>query len=377
MNPLLFIGTSSMDRNATQQKLYFLSCELARRGRTIAACVPDLPQNREFFNENGKDVDVRYFPKGSAFEEHRWKSALLLRERWHAVHSIGVGYRTLVSFKHNVGGAPVLFDFDEQASSIQGNPLWKRLYFLWIERQMFANAAGFTCSSAYLMNWVGARRPDLNDRTLYLPVAIAREEHRIDPELSVSIRSRFLGRKILIYLGSISKTYQVGDLIELAEALSRIRHDFIVMICGDGPDRAFYHQQVIERNLSQWVHFEGHVDRRKVASFLDAASVLLFPFHDTLQNRARCPTKAYHYAAANRPLVTNRIGEVAALFGEKAFYFQEKDISAMAESCQQAMSATHSFSNEIPFASLTWSDRANRYEKWAFERGISQGPTAS
>ncbi len=368
--PLLLLGTSSIDLNATQHKLYFLAAELARRGRSVSACVPDYPENRAFFAKQGYLVDATFTPRSKAFTELIRKHRFVSSRKWSAIHIIGVGIRTLLAYQRRVGSAPLYHDFDENLSAIEKIGSGHRMYLKWVERQMLNRAAGFTCASEHLVSWVKARRPELDSEILYSPVAISSEEHVVDLELSNRLKSRFQGKHLLVYVGTISKIYQVNEIIDLAVELKRRRSDFSILICGDGPDRLAYEREAAERGAAEVVAFEGRIPRTCIASYLDASTALLFPFHDTVHNRARCPTKAFHYAAANRPVVTNCVGEVGRLFGNSAFYYQERSVTGMADACEAAIISSVGFDNGITFRSVTWSDRAEKYERWLIERGV-------
>ena len=108
-------------------------------------------------------------------------------------------------------------------------------------------------------------------------------------KLSRSVRERFAGRHILIYVGTISRIYQVEEILDLAGELRSRRRDFVVLICGEGPDRKTYQALAASRGLDDVIHFEGRIQRQEVASYLDAASVLLFPFHENRHNLALVP----------------------------------------------------------------------------------------
>jgi len=99
-----------------------------------------------------------------------------------------------------------------------------------------------------------------------------------------------------------------------------------------------------------------------------AADVLVFPFAANAFNLSRCPTKAYNYAAANRPVVTNRNGEVARLFGDSALYYPEHDVEALADQCDQALARRAGYDNGISFATLTWEARAAQFKEWLAAR---------
>lgn len=230
---------------------------------------------------------------------------------------------------------------------------------------MLNRATGLTCASAFLVNWAKQHRPWAPEASiLYLPVAIGADEHVVSPSLSSAVRERFPGKKVLVYVGTISRLYQIDEIVGLAIAMKARRDDFKVLVCGDGPDLVWLKDLATKKGVRQEIHFEGRVARRDIASYLDAASALLFPFHGNRHNLARCPTKAYHYAAANRPLVTNRVGEVARLFGDSAFYYREGDAQSMADACELVLSGAQMFSHAIPFRSLTWEDRCDAYVSW-------------
>jgi hypothetical protein len=106
---------------------------------------------------------------------------------------------------------------------------------------------------------------------------------------------------------------------------------------------------------------------------MEAAQVLLFPFPASLFNLSRCPTKAFHYAAANRPVVTNETGEVAALLRDSAFYYPEHDIEAFADRCVDAMRCRHGFDSGIQFSALTWKARAREFLAWLELHGWLSG----
>lgn len=369
--PLLFVGTSSIEENATQQKLYFLAAELERRGRPVSICVPDFPRNRGFFDRAKGDLEVRCVPRSGAVREMLRKNRIASAGTWSAVHLVGVSARNML-WRRRIGAAPIFYDFDENMSRIGAFRSWRRLYLRCVEAYMLSHGAGFSCASGFLVDRVRSRRPELGREILYLPVAIEAGEHVIKPEISRTVRERFSGKHVLVYVGSISPLYPIGEIVDLAGEISRRRRDFVILICGDGSDLRKYKAEVAARGFADLFCFEGRIARPDIASYLEASSVLLLPFADNEQNRARCPTKAFHYAGANRPVVTNRVGEVGRLFGESAYYYPEHDISSMADACELAMKNVKGYDNKIPFRDLTWDERADRYEAWLVGLGIWQ-----
>jgi glycosyltransferase involved in cell wall biosynthesis len=132
------------------------------------------------------------------------------------------------------------------------------------------------------------------------------------------------GKKVLSFVGRLSKENYVFDMIELTKRLSKLRNDFIILIVGDGPEREEMEALVQEYNLSAIAMFTGFQPREKVISirrqsFL--AICLMGGFSLIEACIAGCPIISYdvewHYE-----LVKN---------GETGFLIKENDFDALTE----------------------------------------------
>jgi len=112
------------------------------------------------------------------------------------------------------------------------------------------------------------------------------------------------------------------------------------------------------------VHMSGHVEPAQVPAYLLASDVLLFPIEDTVANRARCPNKTFQYIGANRPIVTNRVGEVAKHLGEAAFYYDFDSLDDFAAVVARALESSGSYDESGLLKKHTWSRRAEVYIEW-------------
>ncbi len=368
---LLFAGISTMRDHAGQHKLYFIADAFGRAGIPVTVLVPDRPENRAFLTAR-PHIDALYYPAGSVASEIQHRADKLQQGNWSAVWVVGVGLRSWIHRRRSSSPA-IIKDFDEFPSMIESFGPVRRSYLRWIERRMIAQAEGFTCASAFLEREVRGRRPTLGSRILRLPVAISENEHRVDPDCVARIRASDGDRPVLLYIGSLSRFYeeQIDEIIQLAGILRHRGSPARVRILGGGPDSEYFRTKARAANAGRHLEFAGHVSRDELASHMDAARVLLFPFPATPFNLSRCPTKAFHYAAANRPVVTNRTGEVAALLGESAYYYPERDVHAFADRCETALGPWRTFDNRIAFSSLTWEARARTFAQWLEERGWS------
>jgi glycosyltransferase involved in cell wall biosynthesis len=360
-----------MTHHAGQHKLYFLAHVFGRRGIPVTVLVPDVVENRDFFADK-PHVQTRFYKPGSAFMDAWAKTRVVHEAVWSAVWLVGVGLRSYIGQGRRAGLPPIIKDFDELPSMIKSIGPFRRAYLRWIEGRTIDQAEAFTCASASLEQSIRQRRPDLGNRLLRLPVAISADEHQIDHYFVQRLRHASLGRPILLYVGSVSRIYeeQLDEIIQLAGVLQRRGSPARVRIAGTGPDMEYFKAKAAAALVGDNLEFTGHVRRnRDLAAHMEAAQALIFPFPANLFNLSRCPTKAYHYAAANRPVVTNMTGEVAALFGSSALYYPEGDIEAFADRCQDALGRASGFDNGIPFAALTWESRAKRFEEWLAVHG--------
>jgi glycosyltransferase involved in cell wall biosynthesis len=93
--------------------------------------------------------------------------------------------------------------------------------------------------------------------------------------------------------------HMIGGGTELDKVRTRVRQ------CGLG--KVFVH---------------GYLPWDEVWRHIRHAGVLVFPIRDTLGNRMRCPAKVFAYMQTGRPIITNRVGEVAEALRDNAVYVQ-------------------------------------------------------
>jgi glycosyltransferase involved in cell wall biosynthesis len=132
------------------------------------------------------------------------------------------------------------------------------------------------------------------------------------------------GKKVLSFVGRLSKENYVFDMIELTKRLSKLRNDFIVLLVGDGPEREGLEAIVQEYNLSSLIMFTGFQPREKVISIRrqsHMALCLMGGFSLIEACAAGCPPISYniewHYE-----LVKN---------GETGFLVKENDLDLLTE----------------------------------------------
>ncbi|MBX3731155.1 MAG: glycosyltransferase [Verrucomicrobiae bacterium] len=360
---LLFTGISNPVENAGQQKLYFLARELEKLGCLVDVAVPEHSENHRLLEAIGFQGNAYFFDDQTCRSHLQQRAKILKTGRWQFVHSIGDGLRALI---YGRAKFKVLYEFDEWISAYTSQSIFKRFYLEIVCREKCRRAFGVICGSDYIASKVSSFRPDLKSKILYLPVGISSLENSVDLALYKSLCDRFKDRRMFFYIGNVLSIYreQIAELFDLAEICLESKCHSFILIAGAGSDLEYWKAQAVERRLDSVIVFEGNVPRSKLATYCKAATVLLFPYPPSIPNIARCPTKLFHYAAANRPLVTNRTGEVAKIFGDNAFYYEPGNSRDMFRACQAAILAHPAYGNGINLNSLTWESRAASYYQW-------------
>lgn len=97
-------------------------------------------------------------------------------------------------------------------------------------------------------------------------------------ERAAQMRARFVapGQMALLFVGRLR--YYKGLHI-LIDALPRIDPNTVLLIGGEGPERAALEQQAIQRQVQQRVHFLGEIPEADLAALYQAADLFVLPSH--------------------------------------------------------------------------------------------------
>jgi glycosyltransferase involved in cell wall biosynthesis len=114
---------------------------------------------------------------------------------------------------------------------------------------------------------------------------------------------------MLIFVGNIS----LGDDLDLAlVALQEVRKHapaVKLVIVGAGDGLARLRALAADLSLHDTVHFAGWIEHQRVPAYLAAADIAIYPYRDTLINRAKCSIKILEYMAMGKAIVTTRVGQ--------------------------------------------------------------------
>ena len=176
-------------------------------------------------------------------------------------------------------------------------------------------------------------------------------------------------RRTIVYMGSF---YPLWDQDLLFDALDLLAHRGVkppVAMIGSGPDLEKWHEFVRQRGLDN-VQFTGFLSVEAMWRGLRHADVLLFPIRPTLINETRCPSKTLAYAQARRPVITNRVGEVAEMLGEKATYVPATP-EGFACAIEAVVKTPRPPDMDYGTQKHTWALRAEAFHRALLEGGVA------
>jgi glycosyltransferase involved in cell wall biosynthesis len=190
---------------------------------------------------------------------------------------------------------------------------WKR-FFDFQERWLPRHSAGVTVASRTLQTQVwGMGVPP--ERVLYVPncpgKALLERRAQVHAEDVRRVRAALaVGEAPLaIYVGHIT----LGDDLDLAlTALKLLREQLPaarLAIVGAGEGLGRLRSLAARLGLADAVRFTGWIDHSEVPAYLAAANAAIYPYRDTLINRAKCSIKILEYMAMGKAIVTHRVGQ--------------------------------------------------------------------
>jgi glycosyltransferase involved in cell wall biosynthesis len=231
-----------------------------------------------------------------------------------------IGYAALAGMLLSLSTrVPLVTDSDDWEGGggwnrINPYPWHWRWFFDFQERWLPRHSQAVTVASRTLETQMWGMGISPN-RVFYVPncpspgFLLGRSRVREDDRLQVRKELGIGDAPMAVYVGHITR----GDDLDLAiDAFARLGDKLpaarlVIVGTGDGLERLT--RLVKERRLSESVVFAGWVDHRKVPAYLAAADVALYPYRDSLVNRAKCSIKILEYMAMGKAIVTHRVGQ--------------------------------------------------------------------
>jgi glycosyltransferase involved in cell wall biosynthesis len=339
-----FLTVGICQGNASFVRLRELGNELAARGQQISYVVDEIPHN------------LATLPPALHKSCHiEWVKAQGPRQVWNRRDAIGM---LKPDFVHVLNPYPKAFaalagtrvkvvgDWDEWPVKRPHGPLRaKREHFLdwWLRHR----ASHVIVASRYMQERFDG---DYGVKATYIPYAAYLNPQPDGPSPYTEPTA--------VYMGQLYPLYDHDLIFEAALLLRSRRVTPRIDILGNGPEFEKWHSFCQMRGLDN-VTCRGFVAGDELWQRLRHARTLLFPIRPTLNNLSRCPSKTFAYAQARRPVVANRLGEVAAVLGDRAIYV-ESTAQSFADGIDHVMLSDATVPDvDYDLSQHTWAKRAD------------------
>lgn len=235
-------------------------------------------------------------------------------------------YSGLAALGLNLLHHPFVLDTDDWEgpggyNDVNPYSLPQKKLFAWQEQDLPQRAALVTVASRTLQSLIwsmGVAR----EKVIYLPNGISPEKYanwnsaEIKAQAFAKRRQLNLQDKLLLLAYTRFAEFKPARLLQifqkiLAKLSTEETARLHLLVVGQGfyGEEKIFQQQVEAINLSQYFTFVGQVDWAELPILLRCADIALYPFDDTLINRARCSAKLLELLVAERAVVTEAVGE--------------------------------------------------------------------
>ncbi|MDW8395663.1 MAG: glycosyltransferase family 4 protein [Anaerolineae bacterium] len=298
-----------------------IATALARRGHVVHVLIPPY--------DNPSDSGRRWQQDGVAIENMRLRRlpfslaqfADLARQIVRSVQALNpevvhvfkpVGVGALGLFGLRQAAVVDNDDWEGRGGWVDVNPYPRllRWFMLWQERWALRRAAAVTCASTALVERSrtlgGASKPVLlfpNGPRETLRAQVARAEQQRQ-----ALRQRFgWGDEwVLIYAGTVPVNHDLDVAVQALAGLRDKPWRWAIIATGDGLPSL--RRQIARAGLDRRVEWHGFMPHAQLVERLVAADIALYPYRDTLINRAKCSGKVIDYMACGKPMVVSNLG---------------------------------------------------------------------
>jgi glycosyltransferase involved in cell wall biosynthesis len=298
-----------------------LGRELIARGVRVTYAVDDLPYNRAHLGVDPR-ADVAYTSDLGKVSQVMARRRTLRRLAPDFVHAINPAPKSCAALWGS--RLRLVADWDEWPVKRRFGPAG-RVMANYLDRWFRNRAALNVVCSTYMRDEFRAHH---GVEAAYIPYATYIDEQPETP-------SPF-DRPTAVYMGFLGSDYDHDLVFEAARQLAASGKRHPITFIGSGPLLEQCREYVARHGLSH-VTLKGYVSDEERWRHLRHAHVLLFPIRPSITNLARCPAKTYAYAQALRPVITNRVGEVPHVLGDRATYI-DTTAEAFAAAIDDAMS---------------------------------------
>jgi glycosyltransferase involved in cell wall biosynthesis len=340
---ITFLLTQSLESPSGLGRYWALSKALARLGHevTILALHHDLrsSQQRTFVKDN---ITVRYVGQMHVRKLGNRKVYFgPLHLMWHVILStwgLLTGALRAPTDVYHLGkphpmngiagilasrlrSKPLYVDFDDyEVVSNRFGADWQRRVVGWFESVLPRLSDGNTVNTRFMLREVSALQGDNEAPVVRVPNGVDRRRFSITSREGVDELRQSLGvdgRKVVLYLGSMSLANHAVDLLlEAFQMVKRLEPDAVLLLVGGGEDYDNLLDQANALGLSGASLFVGRVPPDRAVLYYHLADVSVDPVQDDLTAQTRFPLKIVESLVTGTPVVTGDVGDRREILGD-------------------------------------------------------------
>lgn len=362
---ICFITTGDIKNIATAKRALGMANPLANLGWEVSILMEDTEENHHRVEMECCDkVKVYYFPHCSAFKEIKIKSKLIKEINPDYIYICAFVTRNTVGIWHR---CKKLVEHSELQSGIPDMKGLRKIHAYINEYFSIIYSDALLNASMYLQDVFKKRaKRVLKGRMpmLYFPYAYSDGVMNVmEIDRNKLEFSKYNGRKIFVFLGSIVRGYGAFTMIEAVEKIREKYPEVLLLMLGRGGSYQEACDYVEKHGLQDNIHLPGFISEEDISMYFSLTDYFVSPMNDTVQDWARCPSKLYMYLPYRKPIITCKIGEPFNVLGAEGFYYEPSSSDSLALEMEKLL---ESGKTEISINPLEyeWKHRTNEFDKW-------------
>lgn len=336
---IVFVTFGNFDGHATLKRATGMAEPLINEGHEVHLLLESCETNVAKAILECPNATVHWHRRTtSPWEERRQKQAAVDAIKPDVVWVCGVGLRNWI--RRSSKDTFMVADHSELYSAMSLSGL-RNLFYRLTEWGCCLTFDGHICASRYLERFYQKRLTILGcspTRVHYSPYAYHPAVIRVDHANADTLRTRFPGKKLLLYIGSFWENYGFWDILKALREVAKSRSDFVAILAGRGPEKDRGITWTKQHKLESVICIQGYIPEESISGYFTAAHAFLCPLRDTVQDWARCPSKLFLYVPFNRPVVTCAVGEARELFKESGAYYSPGNVPSLASAIARVLS---------------------------------------
>jgi len=368
MQEIAFLTLGDISKLPTMKRALGMANPMQELGWKVSIIAMDCAENRRrIAMECNAKIQTYYFDETTAMNEAKVKTSIVNKIKPDFIYICSFGFRNRI-IKSKLNYAPkLIIEHSELSSSIKNVGKIRRVLHYYLELKSVFFADGLICASKYLYNYykkIAKSFNKINYPVLYSPYAFNDKVILAPTKLASTLKERYKNKTILIYMGGMAINYGLFTMINAIQLLSLKNRKVKLLLMGNGADLAEAKEFVMINKLNEYVEFLGYVPEDEISSYFEMADMLISPLNNSIQDKARCPSKIYIYLPFNKPVLTSKVGEAKEIFKEDGYYFDNSKPESLSRLIENIMDKRNIQKGRIDVFEHTWSRRAEDLDNW-------------